>query len=97
MIDLQDHVQYEAHRLTNPERIYFDLHDTSIAPDIDTDIEIEDALLVRVRVAQPKDGITRVVLETKGSPNFSVSMEPSPYRLVVEVHPVGALRRRGPK
>ena len=93
VIDLQDHVQYEAHRLTNPERIYFDLHDTSIASDLDRNFEIEDALLVRVRVAQPKDGITRVVLETKGSPNFSVSLDPSPYRLVVEVHPVGAPSR----
>ena len=34
MIDLQDQVQYEAHRLSNPERIYFDLHDTTLAPDL---------------------------------------------------------------
>jgi N-acetylmuramoyl-L-alanine amidase len=93
VIDLQDHVQYEAHRLTNPERIYFDLHDITIAPGLNKDVAIEDALLVRVRVAQPKDGITRVVLETKGSPNFSVSLQQSPYRLVVEVHPVGAPTR----
>lgn len=90
VIDLKDQVQYEAHRLTDPERIYFDLHDTAISNDIATDLEIQDALLVRVRVAQPKDGITRVVLETKGAPNFSVSLEQNPYRLVVEVHPVGA-------
>ena len=93
VIDLQDHVQYEAHRLTNPERIYFDLHGTAIASGIDNDIEIADALLVRVRVAELKTGITRVVLETKGAPNFSVSLEESPYRLVVEVHPVGAPAR----
>src|SRR5712692_10257638 len=30
-IDLQDPVQYEAHRLSSPERIYFDLHDTTLA------------------------------------------------------------------
>jgi N-acetylmuramoyl-L-alanine amidase len=89
VIDLQDHVQYEAHRLTDPERIYFDLHDTTVGHDLENDLEIADALLVRVRVAQPSTGITRVVLETKGSPSFSVSLEPSPYRLVIEVHPVG--------
>jgi N-acetylmuramoyl-L-alanine amidase len=93
VIDLQDHVQYEAHRLANPERIYFDLHDISIAPGLKKVVEIEDALLVRVRIAQPKDGITRVVLETKGSPSFSVSMQQSPYRLVVDVRPVGAPAR----
>jgi N-acetylmuramoyl-L-alanine amidase len=89
VIDLQDHVQYEAHRLSDPERIYFDLHDTVIASGIENDLEIADSLLVRARVAQPSSGITRVVLETKGAPSFSVSLEPNPYRLVIEVHPVG--------
>ena len=89
-IDLQDQVQYEAHRLTEPERIYFDLHDTSLGPGVPKDTEVGDALLVRIRVAQPTPGITRVVLETKQSPNFSVSLEPNPYRLVVEVRSINA-------
>ncbi len=48
------------------------------------------ALLVRVRVSRPVSGVTRVVLETKGKPNFSVSLEPNPYRLVVQVGKLGA-------
>lgn len=91
VIDLQDQVQYEAHRLTNPERIYFDLHDTRLANDLfGKNIEIGDPLVQRVRVAQPIPGITRVVLETKGAPNFSVSLEVNPYRLVVEIRKIGA-------
>ena len=89
-IDLQDQVQYEAHRLTDPERIYFDLHDTSLAAGVPHDIEVGDALLVRIRVAQPSADDTRVVLETRNSPNFSVSLEPNPYRLVVEVRSMNA-------
>jgi N-acetylmuramoyl-L-alanine amidase len=84
-------VQYEAHRLASPDRIYFDLHDTSLVPDIEGKaIDVGDALLVRVRVSQPVSGVTRVVLETKGKPNFSVSLEPNPYRLVVQVRKLGA-------
>lgn len=91
VIDLQDQVQYEAHRLTNPERIYFDLHDTRLAPNIPTKpIEVGDELLQRIRVAQSAQGVTRVVLETRGASNFSVSLEPNPYRLVVEVRKIGA-------
>jgi N-acetylmuramoyl-L-alanine amidase/putative methionine-R-sulfoxide reductase with GAF domain len=91
VLDLQDQVQYEAHRLTAPDRIYFDLHDTSVAPEIEgKTIEVGDPLLARVRVAQPVPGLTRVVLETKGNSNFSVSLEPNPYRLVVEVRKLGA-------
>jgi N-acetylmuramoyl-L-alanine amidase/putative methionine-R-sulfoxide reductase with GAF domain len=91
VLDLEDQVQYEAHRLAAPDRIYFDLHDTSLAADIEGKaIDIGDALLARVRVSQPISGMTRVVLETKGKPNFSVSLEPNPYRLVVQVRKLGA-------
>ena len=86
VVDMQDQVQYEAHRLSDPERIYVDLHDTALAPGLFGKlIEVGDALLMRVRMAQPMPGITRVVLETKGGSNFSVSMEPDPYRLVIQV------------
>lgn len=85
-IDLGDQVQYEAHRLSSPERIYFDLHDTKLASNLSGKIiEVGDGLLTRVRVAQPMASVTRVVLETKGGSNFSVSLEPNPYRLVVQV------------
>jgi N-acetylmuramoyl-L-alanine amidase len=89
-IDLKDQVQYEAHRLSKPERIYFDLHDTALAPGLfGRTIEVGDALLVRIRIAQPMPGVTRVVLETKGGSNFSVSLESNPYRLLVEVRRPG--------
>ncbi|MGB8762523.1 MAG: N-acetylmuramoyl-L-alanine amidase, partial [Candidatus Sulfotelmatobacter sp.] len=35
-------------------------------------------------------GLTRVVLETRGNSNYSVSLEPNPYRLVVQVRKLGA-------
>ncbi|MFZ0319705.1 MAG: N-acetylmuramoyl-L-alanine amidase, partial [Candidatus Sulfotelmatobacter sp.] len=91
VLDLGDQVQYEAHRLANPDRIYFDLHDTSLSPEVEgKTIEIGDSLLARVRVAQPVSGLTRVVLETKGNSDYSVSLEPNPYRLVVQVRKIGA-------
>jgi N-acetylmuramoyl-L-alanine amidase/putative methionine-R-sulfoxide reductase with GAF domain len=91
VLDLEDQVQYEAHRLSGPDRIYFDLHDTSLAPEFaGKTIEVGDSLLARVRVAQPVSGLTRVVLETRGNSNFSVSLEPNPYRLVVQVRKLGA-------
>ncbi|MGC2709795.1 MAG: N-acetylmuramoyl-L-alanine amidase [Candidatus Sulfotelmatobacter sp.] len=91
VLDIEDQVQYEAHRLGNPDRIYFDLHDTSLSPELEgKTIDIGDALLARVRIAQPTSGLTRLVLETKGNSNYSVSLEPNPYRLVVQVTKIGA-------
>jgi N-acetylmuramoyl-L-alanine amidase len=70
----------------SPERIYFDLHDTVLSPELNgRTVEIGDAALTRLRIAQPVAGVTRVVLDTKDGSNFSVSMESSPYRLVVEL------------
>lgn len=91
VIDLQDQVQYEAHRLGNPERIYFDLHDTALAAGlVGKSIDVSDTYLSRIRIAQPVSGITRIVLDTKGGSSFSVSMESNPYRLVVEVRAAGS-------
>src|ERR1039458_4366286 len=86
VIDMEDQVPYEVHRLMSPERIYFDLHDTVLSPGLDgKTMDVGDASLTHVRIAQPVAGVTRVVLDTKDGSNFSVSMESSPYRLVVEL------------
>lgn len=91
VLDLQDQVQYEAHRLAGPDRVYFDLRDTQLATElIGKSIEVGDAFVGRIRMAQPVAGMTRIVLETKSNSTFSVSLEPNPYRLVVEVRKVGA-------
>jgi putative methionine-R-sulfoxide reductase with GAF domain len=89
VLDLEDQVQYEAHRLANPDRIYLDLHDTQLASQLSgKSFKVGDAVLKRIRVAQPVIGVTRIVLETIARSDFSVSLEPNPYRLVVEVRKV---------
>jgi N-acetylmuramoyl-L-alanine amidase len=86
VIHLQDQVQYEAHRLSDPDRIYFDLLDTTVGPDLNGKIiDVKDGLIGRVRVAQPSENVTRVVLDTKPGSTFAVSLEQNPYRLVIEV------------
>ena len=91
VIDMEDQVNYEVHRLVSPDRIYFDLHDTSLPRDLQAkSVDVGDPSLSRVRIAQPVAGVTRVVLDTREGANFSVSMETSPYRLVVDL-------REGPK
>lgn len=86
VVDMEEQVPYEVHRLMSPERIYFDLHNTVLAPNLDgQSIDVGDAALARVRIAQPVPGVTRLVLDTRDGSNFSVSMETNPYRLVIEL------------
>jgi N-acetylmuramoyl-L-alanine amidase len=53
---------------------------------VNQSIDVNDTFLKRVRMAQPTDGVTRVVLETKNDAEFSVSLDPNPYRLTIQVH-----------
>jgi N-acetylmuramoyl-L-alanine amidase len=86
VLNVEDQVHYDTHRLANPDRIYFDLHNTELASNLTwKTFEVDDAMLKRIRLAQPVSGVTRVVLETKTHADFSVSLQPNPYRLVVEV------------
>ena len=94
VIDLQDQVPYEIHRLASPERIYVDLHDAVLSKELEgKSIDVEDALLSRIKIEPTAPGVTRVELETKNSSNFSVSLEPNPYRMVLEIRSLQA----GPK
>jgi len=85
----EEQVQYEAHRLTHPDRVYFDLPGTHLAAGLaGKTIAVDDALLKRVRIAQPQDGVTRVVLEPTPAAILTepkVSLESSPFRLVIEI------------
>ncbi|MGC2446673.1 MAG: N-acetylmuramoyl-L-alanine amidase [Candidatus Sulfotelmatobacter sp.] len=93
VLDLEDQVQYEPGHLTNPERFYFDLRDTQLAPELVGKSFDGDALLSHIRIAQPVSGMTRVVLEARPSATLSapqVSLERDPYRLVIQVSKAGA-------
>lgn len=93
VLDLEDQVQYEPGHLTNPDRFYFDLRDTQLAAELKGKSFDGDALLNRIRIAQPAPGMTRVVLEAKPGAALSrpqVSLERDPYRLIIEVSKAGA-------
>lgn len=92
VLDLEDQVQYEPGHLANPDRYYFDLRDTQLTPELEGKSFDGDALLSRIRIAQPVSGMTRVVLEARPSANLSrpqVSLERDPYRLIIEVTKAG--------
>ena len=93
VIDLKAPVQYRKNHLPNPERVYFDLLNTSLAPGMNGQItEVNDGLISRIRVAQPSDNVTRVVLETKAGSNFWDALQESPNRLTIEVRSPEAVK-----
>ena len=87
-IDLGDQVQYEAARVPNPDRIYFDLHGTRLAPELQGKLlnVIDDGFLKRVRLAQYTADSTRVVLDVNDVTEYSAFLLPNPYRLIIDIH-----------
>lgn len=86
VIDLKAPVQYRKNHLPNPERVYFDLMNTSLAPGLNGQItEVKDGLINRIRIAQPSENVTRVVLETNAGSSFWDTLQENPNRLTIEV------------
>ena len=87
-IDLGDDVTYEAARVPNPDRIYFDLHGTRLAQELvgKSFAVTDDGFLKKVRAAQYSDDVTRVVLDVNDVTEYSAFLLPNPYRLIIDIH-----------
>ncbi len=88
VIDLGDNVTYEAARVPSPDRIYFDLHGTRLAPElVGKNFSVtDDGFLKKIRAAQFRDQMTRVVLDVNDVTEYSAFLLPNPYRLIIDIH-----------
>lgn len=81
-------VRYEAARVEHPDRIFFDLHHTKLAPQMTgkSFMVTDDGFLTRVRAAQFSDDVTRVVLDVHAVTEYSAFLLPNPARLIIDIH-----------
>ena len=78
-IDLEDEVKYEAGRIPSPDRVFFDLQETKLAPELTgKSFDVDDGFLRKIRVAQYQHGVTRVVLEVDPVSEYSAFLLPNP-------------------
>jgi N-acetylmuramoyl-L-alanine amidase len=87
-IDLQNQVPYQAARVPNPDRIYFDLYGARLAPELNgKSVEvIDDGFLKRIRTAQFSNNVTRIVLDVSSVSDYSAFLLPNPWRLIIDIH-----------
>jgi N-acetylmuramoyl-L-alanine amidase len=87
-IDLGDEVKFEAARVPNPDRIYFDLHGARLAQElVGKSFNVtDDGFLKRIRAAQASGDVTRVVLDVSDVTEYSAFLLPNPYRLIIDIH-----------
>jgi N-acetylmuramoyl-L-alanine amidase len=86
-IDLEQEVKFQAQRIDNPDRIFFDLCDAKLASTlVGKSFEVEDGFLKKIRVAQFSSKCTRVVLEVDHVSDYNAFLLPNPSRLIVDIH-----------
>jgi N-acetylmuramoyl-L-alanine amidase len=91
-----EHVTYEAARVENPDRIFFDIEHARLAPELEGKSfrVTDDGFLERVRAAQFSDEVTRVVLDVHHVAEYSAFLLPNPYRLIIDIHGNAAAANR---
>ena len=87
-IDLGDEVTFQAARVPNPDRIYFDLHGARLGAELvgKSFSVTDDGFLKRIRAAQASPNVTRVVLDVNDVTDYSAFLLPNPYRLIIDIH-----------
>ncbi len=86
IVTLDGSIQYDAARITSPDRIYFDLHKAKLTPGFSKKtFDVQSGLLKSVRIGQNKDGVVRLVLDVNGAHDYTAQLLGNPYRLVIDV------------
>jgi N-acetylmuramoyl-L-alanine amidase len=86
IVTLDGTIQYDAARITSPDRIYFDLHKAKLTPGFaKKTFDVQSGLLKSVRIGQNKDGVVRLVLDVSGAHDYTAQLLGNPYRLVIDV------------
>ncbi len=83
-----DGVQYQAARVQNPDRLFFDLHHVKLAPQLvgKSFTVTDDGFLTRIRAASAGPDVTRVVLDVHAVGEYSAFLLPNPERLIIDIH-----------
>ena len=86
-IDLEQGVKYQAQRIENPDRVFFDLYGTRLDRALaGKSFDVDDGFLKKIRISQFKTGRTRVVLDLDELTDYDASFQKNPPRLIIEVH-----------
>ena len=89
-IDLDAAAHFIKKRITNPDRIYFDVSRARIGTGMSTKpIRVEDRLLKQIRIGQNEPEKVRIVLELGSASNHSVAELYDPYRIVIDLRAPG--------
>jgi N-acetylmuramoyl-L-alanine amidase len=92
VIEFADEVSYSGERVDSPDRVYLDFASTQLTSGAIANARAAGGtgLVSSVRIAQHAEQVTRVVLQLAGHPRYSVFTLYSPFRIAIDIEPMGA-------
>jgi N-acetylmuramoyl-L-alanine amidase len=86
VVDLGGEVKFQQARIDGPDRIFIDLFNTELSTVLlGKSFDVGGGLLSRIRIAENRSGVTRVVMEVGDVGDYTVFSLPDPFRLVVDI------------
>lgn len=86
VVDLTGDVEFLQKRISEPDRLYFDLKNAKIAKDITTNLPVGDGILKTVRAGQFDKETVRVVLDLQEIKDFHAFILEDPAKLIIDVY-----------
>jgi len=87
VIDMEGETRYHKTRLSDPDRIYFDISNAKLSHDLLNRVfVVGDQFLKQVRVAQNQMDVVRVVLDFTQVSDFSVFELHDPFRIIIDIY-----------
>jgi N-acetylmuramoyl-L-alanine amidase len=93
VLDVEKQVKIQQDRINDPDRLWIDLDGARLHPNlVDRSFPVGDGFLEKIRVAQRKDSVVRVVLDFKDVKDHTIFYLQNPTRLVIDVRGTAAPR-----
>jgi N-acetylmuramoyl-L-alanine amidase len=90
-IEMDGETTFRHERLDNPRRVFFDLKGArAVASLLDATLKFPDDPVQEIRLGRHPQNTTRVVIDMRGSDDYSVFTLYNPYRVVIDFHRSGA-------
>ena len=86
VISLTGQADFTQKRLSNPDRLYFDLRQCSINREIKKNISVSNEMLNAVRAAQFDSSTVRVVLDLEKITDYKIVTLEDPVRIIIDIY-----------
>ena len=89
VIELSNPVDFTRNRLSNPDRIFIDIRNASIAREMETSINVRDGILQRVRASQFDSETVRVVFDIETVSDMNCFLIENPSKIIIDLYGKG--------